>query len=90
MTPNEQAMWHDIAEAIEPYCVNGAGFIRDYFEDEGNIGFYMETRDPGSITIGLIGKPELAVSLPVEEDLRIFNKDRLGEFEGMPSDGYEL
>lgn len=88
MTPNEQSMWRDIAEAIEPYCVNGAGFIRESYEDEGNIGFYMETKEPGSITIGLIGKPELAVSLPVEEDLRIFNKDKPGYFEGMPIDGW--
>ena len=89
MTPNEQAMWRDIAEAIEPYCVNGAGFIKDYYEDETNIGFYLEMREPNSITIGIIGKPLLGNNFPIEEDLRIFNKDKPGTFEGMPLDGYK-
>jgi len=43
MTPNEQAMWRDIAETIEPYCVNGGGFIRKYFEDAKCEGFVLRS-----------------------------------------------
>ncbi len=84
MSPNERAMWRDIAEAIEPYCVNGAGFIRDRYESDIP-GFYMENHEPGILNIGIIGSAINVVQLPIEEDLRIFYKDPPGTFEGMPN-----
>jgi hypothetical protein len=78
-------MWRDIAEAIEPYCVNGAGFIRDRYEED-IIGFYMENHNRGMLTIGLIGSPINVIELPIEEDMRIFYKDPPGTFEGIPDD----
>lgn len=92
MTPNEQAMWHDIAEAIEPYCVNGAGFIRDYFEDPICEGFTITApiAEPSQLKITCYMEEPLQQYFPIEEDLRIFNKDKPGYFEGMPVDGDEL
>ena len=81
-------MWLDIAEAIEPYCVNGAGYIRDHYENDDCQGFTITT-DRSLITItGYFHEP-IWVSFPLEQDLRIFNKDKPGYFEGMPIDGNE-
>lgn len=30
MSENQKAMWEAVADAIEPFCVNGGGIIRDY------------------------------------------------------------
>lgn len=84
MTPNEQAMWLDIAEAIEPYCVNGAGYIKDHFEDEICIGFDIITKNS---KIRLLARNCADEEIfEIEEDLRIFYKDPPGTFEGMPND----
>jgi hypothetical protein len=80
-------MWHDIAEAIEPYCVNGAGYIRDYFEDENCTGFSMINFNRGELGIRAQTVDREAHVYPIEEDLRIFYKDKPGTFEGLPLDG---
>lgn len=88
MTPNEQAMWHDIAEAIEPYCVNGAGMIRDHYEQEDCEGFSLLS-DNNVLRIQSHFNECITNKFPIEEGLRIFNKDKPGYFEGMPIDGNE-
>ena len=45
MTPNLQAMWLDIAEAIEPYCKDGAQYIRYYYEDGKCLGFTLSNSE---------------------------------------------
>lgn len=85
MTPREQALWLDISQAIEPYCVDGAQYIKDYYEHEHCAGFDMTTKDSELLMQAL--HCTMGVSrFNIEEDLRIFNKDRPGEFEGMPND----
>lgn len=86
MTPNEQAMWQDIAEAIEPYCVNGAGYIRDYYEDEECIGFEISQHGYHTLKIRPVNVNMKEEEFIIEEDLRIFYKDPPGTFEGMPND----
>lgn len=89
MTPTEQAMWHDIAEAIEPYCVNGAGYMKDSYEDPECLGFSI-TSDGDHLKITVYMHEPIWKYFPIEEDLRIFNKDKPGYFEGMPINGAEV
>lgn len=88
MTPNEQRMWHDIAEVIEPYCVNGAGFIKDYFDDPICEGFTITApiAEPSQLKITCYLEGPLQEYFRIEEDLRIFYKDKPGTFEGLPND----
>jgi hypothetical protein len=81
MTPNEQRMWNDIAEAIEPYCVNGAGYIRNYYEDSKCIGFDIITKNSKIRLLARRCADEEVFD--IEEDLRIFYKDPPGTFEGL-------
>lgn len=62
MTPNEQAMWRDIAEAIAPYCVNASELIIDYFENGKCTGFRL-SQEIGHLYIKPWG---------IDEDYRIF------------------
>ena len=91
MTPTEQAMWHDIAEAITPYCVDGAQYIKDYVEDENCKGFVLnQMEEKVKIRLRASNIDLDFKEFPIEEDLRIFNKDKPGTFEGMPMDGFEV
>ena len=65
MTPNNQRMWYDIAEAIEPYCVNGAGYIRDYVEDPNVWGFKL-LDGIGGLNINALGMPGVGKNFEVE------------------------
>jgi hypothetical protein len=84
MNPNEQNMWREIADIIEPYCINGAGYIRDYYEDEHCKGFTMRINASGNLYLIAKGiKTEGDVFL-IEDDIRqyVFQKSLAEERKG--------
>ena len=84
MTPNEQAMWNSVSEAIEPYCVDGAQYIRDYCEHEEFDGFTITggMGEPRSLKITVYLKEPMWKYFPIEDDLRIYQLQKQAEGKG--------
>ena len=81
MTPNEQKMWYEIAQAMEPYCVNGAGFIYGYVEDPECKGFSLKHL-PGTNDIGMSAYYLDSATFPIEEDIRLYQLQKQAEGKG--------
>lgn len=83
MTPNEQKMWYEIAQAIEPYCINGGGFIYDNFEEPSVVGFEITTFANRLSIKALI--PDVVTEtfiFEIEDDIRLNQLQKQAEGKG--------
>jgi hypothetical protein len=83
MNALEQHFWNRIADTIEPHCVNTAGYIYDFVENEKCQGFVLKTKNE-QCTIHVIGIDEKPLTQPIEESyFHLHYKDPPGTFEGI-------